>query len=121
VLWLIAGCPATSTGVDAALPPGAFPCGSGTCAEGLICVVRTSNAAALDAWSGDAGDGDAGSPGTCEARPAACGSQGECTLSSCDPACADAVCMAIPGYATVALRVTDGGRMYYCTRSADAS
>ena len=117
------GCPSTSTpdagplGIDAALP-GTFSCAAATCAEGEICVSRRNAGFATD--TGPSPD-DAGTMGSsCEPRPAACGSQGDCTRSSCDPACAEAVCMPVAPFHFPELMVTDEGRRYECVNNQDA-
>lgn len=112
------GCPSDPTGIDAALP-GTFTCGPSTCAAGEICVTRVGPRGGVVSDTNESVD--AGSTATCEPRPAACGSQGDCTLSSCDPACVDVVCMTVPAYLTAELMVSDGGRSYRCVRSSDAS
>jgi hypothetical protein len=107
----LAGCPAPGPSVDAALPPGSFPCGAWTCVEGDVCAIRSGG-----------GGVDAGPTADCLPRPQACGSQGDCVGTSCAQACVDAACgPAVPGYRTVALTVRDGGRVYECRAMADAS
>jgi hypothetical protein len=115
---LALGCSNTSSGVDAALP-GTYACADMTCAEGQICVTR------IGPFGGQPTDvgplPDAGTWGRCEARPSACGSQGDCTRSSCEPQCVEAICVPTPGYSTSELVVTDGGRRYVCMTSADSA
>ncbi len=116
----------TPPGIDAAMPPvvdaalpGTYACASATCAEGEICVSRRVAGFPTDG-SGPAFD-DAGTTAeSCEPRPAACGAQGDCTRSSCDPACAEAVCMPTAPFFFPDLMVTDDGRRYECVNNQDA-
>jgi len=103
---------------DAALPPGTFACGPAAFAEGQNCVQTQRRGGGTDV--GPPAD-DAGFPGMCVDRPAACGGQGECSIASCSDPCVEAVCSLIPGYQTATLAVTDGGRSYLCTLSSDAA
>lgn len=126
------GCPSTATpdaatpsGIDAATPrtidaalPGTYACASATCAEGEICVSR--RAAGFPTDGGPAFDDAGATAESCELRPPACGSQGDCTRSSCDPACAEAVCMRTPPFFFPDLMVTDDGRRYECVNNQDA-
>jgi hypothetical protein len=90
-----------------------------TCDEGQVCVERIS--ASGGTAPVDTGPTDAGVFAECVARPPECASQGDCMMSSCSQLCADAVCEAIPGYTTVMLTVSEGGRVYRCVRAADAA
>lgn len=116
-----AGPPSVDAGppVDAALPSGPFACGDGTCSEGQIClwIDRVTQATYMDANV----HFDAGSPWMCVTRPPECGGQGDCSRSSCDPACTSAVCRLVAGYQTADLTVSGDGTRYYCPVSTDAS